>query len=130
MSSFLCAGIIFLFFHMSGKIPFFNDFSKMIFRGIVTGSLQIFIILIDLLSYPWDLPKFNEFIIYNISLFVTKKQWILVFVLKIKGGNLQLFFIGAHIEAKKLLKRFPFSQKSEIKLPSASKDGIAGIFLL
>ena len=32
-----------------------------------------------------------------------------------------------HIEAKKLLKRFAFSQTSEIKLPSTSKGGIAVI---
>ena len=53
-----------------------------------------------------------------------------MFVLYIKGGKLLLFFIGVHIEAKKLLNRFAFSQKSEIKLPLTSKGGIAGIFLL
>ena len=41
-----------------------------------------------------------------------------------------IFFISVHIEPIKLLKRFAFSQKSEIKLPSTSKGGIAGIFLL
>ena len=39
-------------------------------------------------------------------------------------------FIGVDIEAKKLLKRFAFSQKSELKLSSTNKGGIAGIFLL
>ena len=53
-----------------------------------------------------------------------------MFVLKIKGGNLLLFFIGVHTEAKKLLENFAFSQKSEIRLPSTSEGGIAGIFLL
>ena len=35
------------------------------------------------------------------------------------------FFIGVHIDAKKLLKRFAFSQKSETNLPLTNKGGIA-----
>ena len=38
------------------------------------------------------------------------------------------FFIGVHIDAKKLLKRFAFSQNSETNLPLANKGGITGIF--
>ena len=64
---------MFPFFHMSGKIYFFSDSSKMIFRGIVTDSLQIFIILIDILSHPRALLESNEFIIDNIFLFITQK---------------------------------------------------------
>ena len=41
---------------------------------MATGSLPIFIILIDLLSYPYDLRESNDFIIYSISLFVTQKE--------------------------------------------------------
>ena len=98
---------------------------------IVTNSLQIFIILIDILSYPCDLLESNDFIIDNISLFVTRKELILVvLVLYKKGGNTLLFFIGVHIETNKLLKRFAFLQLSKIKLPSTNKGAIAGIFLL
>ena len=43
-------------------------------------------------------------------------------------GNTLEFFIGVHIDAKKLLKRFTFSQKSEINLPLTNKGGTAGIF--
>ena len=38
------------------------------------------------------------------------------------------FFIAVHIDAKKLLKRFGFSQNSDINLPLTNKDVIAGIF--
>ena len=40
------------------------------------------------------------------------------------------FFIGVHIDAKKLLKRFAFSQKSDTNLPLTNKGGIAGILFL
>ena len=86
--------------------------------------------LIEILSYPCDLLKSNDFIIDSISLFVTRKEFILVLVLYKRGGNTLLFFIGVHIETKKLLKRYAFLQWSEIKLPLTNKDGIAGIFLL
>ena len=39
-------------------------------------------------------------------------------------------FIGAHIDAKKSLKRFAFTQNSEINLLLTSKGGINGTFLL
>ena len=39
-----------------------------------------------------------------------------------------VFCIGVHIDEKKLLKRFAFSQKSETNLPSTNSGGIAGIF--
>ena len=86
--------------------------------------------LIEILSYPCDLLQSNDFIIDSISLFVTRKEFILVLVLYKRGGNTLLFFIGVHIETKKLLKRYAFLQWSEIKLPLTNKDGIAGIFLL
>ena len=41
-----------------------------------------------------------------------------------------IFFFGVHIDAKKLLKRFAFSQKLETNLPLTNKGGIAGIFFL
>ena len=40
------------------------------------------------------------------------------------------FFIGVHINAKKLLKRFVFSQKLDTNLPLTNKGGIARIFSL
>ena len=91
MSSFICTGTTLVFFHISGNIHFFNDPLKITFKGVVTNSLQFFIILIDILSYPYDLLEFNDFIIDNISLFVTRKELILVLVLHKKGGNALLF---------------------------------------
>ena len=35
---------------------------------------------------------------------------------------------GVHIEMKKLLKKFIFSQRSETNLPSTSRGDIVGIF--
>ena len=40
------------------------------------------------------------------------------------------FFIGVHINAKKVLKRFVFSQKLDANLPLTNKGGIARIFSL
>ena len=78
---------------------------------MVTDSLQIFIILIDTLSCPCHLLEFNYITtIDNISLFVTRKALILVFVLNERGGNTQPFFMGVHIEAKMLLKILAFLQ--------------------
>ena len=51
------------------------------FKGIVTDSLQILIILIDALSYQCDFLESKDFIIGNISLFATRKEPILMLVL-------------------------------------------------
>ena len=61
---------------------------------------------------------------------VKSNDVILALVLYENKGNTLEFFIGVHIDAKKLLKRFAFSQKSEINLPLTNKGGIAGIFFL
>ena len=63
LSSFLCIGTTLVFFHISGNIPCFNYSSNIIFRGIVTDSLQVCINLIDILSYPCPLLESNDFII-------------------------------------------------------------------
>ena len=46
------------------------------------------------------------------------------------NGNRLEFFIGVHVDSKKLLKRFTFLQKSETNLTLTKKDGVAGIFFL
>ena len=46
------------------------------------------------------------------------------------NGNRLEFFIGVHVDSKKLLKRFTFLQKSETNLTLTNKDGVAGIFFL
>ena len=96
------------FFPYFWKQCFFNDSSNIIFKVIVTDSLQIFIILIDILSHPCDLLESKDFIIDNISLFVRQKVFILVLVLYKKGGNAILFFIGGHIKTKKVIKKICF----------------------
>ena len=98
------------FFPYFWNIPFFNDSSNIIVKGIVTDSLQFFIILIEILSHPCDLLESSDFIIDSISLFVTRKEFILVLVLYKKEVTHYCFFIGVHIETKKLLNRFAFSQ--------------------
>ena len=42
----------------------------------------------------------NDFIIDNMSLSVTLKEFILVFILYEKGGRTLAFFVGVHIDAK------------------------------
>ena len=55
---------------------------------------------------------------------------ILALVLYENNSNKLEFFIGVHIDAKRLLKRFALSQKSETILPLTNTGGIAGIFFL
>ena len=50
----------------------------------------------------------NDFIIDSISLFVTRKEFILVLVLHTRGGNALLFFVGVHTETKKFIKKICF----------------------
>ena len=97
-------------FHMSGKIAFFNDSSKMIFRDIVTHSLQIFIILIDIMSYPWALLEFNEFIIQNIFIWDTKSYefWCLFYRWK---EVICYYFYGCAYWSKKVIGKFCFFTK-------------------
>ena len=61
---------------------------------------------------------------------VKSNDVILPLVLSENNSNTLEFFIGVHIDAKKLLKRFVFSQKSETNLPLANTGVIAGIFFL
>ena len=61
---------------------------------------------------------------------VTSNDVILALVLYENNGDTPEFFICVHIDAKKLLKRFAFSQKSETNLPLTYKGAIAGIFVL
>ena len=55
---------------------------------------------------------------------------ILALVLYENNGNTLEFSIGVHIDTKKLLRRFAFSQISETNLPLTNKGGIAGVLLL
>ena len=83
LPSLLCTETTLVFFHISGNIPFFIDSSHIIFTGILTASLQIFIILIDRLSYPRDLLASKDFPvdnIDNISFFASQKKLILALV--------------------------------------------------
>ena len=57
------------------------------------------IILIVKLSYTCALVESNDFIIDNMSLSVTLKEFILVFVLYKEDGRTLAFFIGVHIDA-------------------------------
>ena len=62
--------------------------------------------------------------------FVISNNVILSMVLYENNGNTLQAFISVHIDTKKLLKRFAFSQKSETNLPLTNKGGIAGTFFL
>ena len=61
---------------------------------------------------------------------VKSNDVILALVLYENNGNTLEFVIGVHIDAKSLLKRFAFSQKSETNLPLTNKGGITGFFFL
>ena len=102
----------------------------MIFNSKVINSQHVFVILIVNLSYLCALDESNDFIADNISLSATLKEFLIVFVLYEKGGSTLVFFINVHIDEKWLLEIFAFTQKSEIKLTSSNRDGIAGISLL
>ena len=68
--------------------------------------------------------------ISEISFLLTRKELILRLVIYTNCGIVLPLFIGVHLDAKKSLKRFAFTQNSEINFLLASKGGIDGIFLL
>ena len=80
-----------------------------ILESIVTDSLQIVTILIDTLSYSRDLLEYNGFFIDNMSLFETRKEFILGFVSCIRGDSTRLFSVVVHIEAKTYENVFIFA---------------------
>ena len=118
------------FFHISGNLPFLRDCLKISFNGKINDWLQIFIIFIDILSQPWALLGSNVFIVANIPFSVTWNNLILLPVIYRKEVQQLVLFIGVHIETKKFIKMFAFSQKSETNFPSTKKGGIVGSFLL
>ena len=69
----------------------------------------------------------SAFIINNMSCSEILKEFNFLLVPYVKGGNTLEFFIGVQIDAKKSLKRFAFTLKSDTKLPLISNGGIAGI---
>ena len=113
MSSFLWTGTTFAFFHIFRNLPFLRECLKITFYCKISDWLQIFIILINILSQPWALLGSNVFIIANISFSVTWKDLILLLVLYEKDGKQLVLSIGVHIETKKLLKMFDFLQTPE-----------------
>ena len=70
----------------------------------------------------------SAFIINNMSCSEILKEFNFLLVLYVKGGNTLEFFIGVQIDAKKPLKRYAFTLKSDTKLPLTNNGGIAGIF--
>ena len=77
-----------------------------------------------------NLFESDDFIICSISLLVTWKDFILLVLLNEEEDKALVFSIGVYIRAKILLKRFALVVKYEKDLPSTSKIGIAGNFLL
>ena len=65
----------------------------------LNGKLHFLCSVIDKLSYPCALVESNDFIIDNMSLSVTLKEFILVIVFHEKGGRTFAFYIGVHIDA-------------------------------
>ena len=97
-------------FHISGNLPL-KECLKITFNGKTNDWLQIFIILIDILSQPWALLGSNVFTIANISFSVTWKDLILLPVLYEKDGKQLVLSIGVHIEAKKVIENVCFFTK-------------------
>ena len=131
LKGFLCSscftGTTFAFFQISGNIPSFRGCSNIILKRTVNDSLQILIIFIDILSQPWALARY-KFVITDMFSSVKWNDLILALVLYENNGDMLQFFIGVHIDPKKLLKRFAISIKSETNLPLTNKGGTAGSF--
>ena len=78
-------------------------------RGSVMESLHNWIIQIEILSAPWALVGFNDFIIEVISLSSKDFVFSRLSVFINNGGSLLVFSKGVHWETKKLLNKFAFS---------------------
>ena len=117
-------------FQVSGKTPQSIQFLKMILNGSVITESQIFSILIEMSSWPCALLTFSFLIILRISSFLILGANNILLVLKIfLEGNILLLLISVHWEAKKSLKRFAFSVKSDTILLCTKREGIKGTLL-
>ena len=127
----LWAGIIWDIFRYLGKLHNqYVQFLKMIHNGSVMTESQIFSILIEMSSWPCALLTFSFLIILRISSFLILGANNILLVLKIfLEGNILLLLISVHGEAKKSLKRFAFSVKSDTILLFTKREGIKGTLL-
>ena len=92
------------------KFTFFKRMFENNFNGKISDWLQIFIILIDILSQPWALLGSNIFIIANISFSVTWKDLILLRILYEKDGKHCIIYRCTY-RGKKVIKNVCFFTK-------------------
>ena len=90
---FFCIGTTLVFLIFLKIFLFISGRSNITSQDIVSDSPQVLIILTDILSYPQHVLESNNnnIISDNISLFVTRKEFILVLVLYKREGNTLLF---------------------------------------
>ena len=104
---FFCIGTTLVFLIFLKIFLFISGRSNITSQDIVSDSPQVLIILTDILSYPQHVLESNNnnIISDNISLFVTRKEFILVLVLHKRGGDTLLLFIGVDIQNKNVIKK-------------------------
>ena len=88
------------------------------------------IMRIEILSAPWALVGFNDFIIELVSLSLKDIVFNCLSVFINNGGSLLVFSKGLHWEAKKLLNKFTFSTMFVTVLPDARIGGMEGVLIL
>ena len=105
------------------------EFSNKRISSFRSDLSQIFIILMEIPSWPCALCIFSALIILRISSSLKFIEFSLDCVKNIWfAGNALLFFKGVHCSAKNLLKMFAFVWISITKLSPIKRGGIAGIF--
>ena len=85
---------------------------------------QIFIILIEISSWPWALCMFKSLIILRISSSTKSKEH------SLDSRKTWFIFMGVHSSAKNLLEIFAFFLTLFTNLPFTKRRGISGIFFL
>ena len=127
---FFWTGITLDFFHIHGKVPVLKLLLNIIDKGFNKAESPIFIILMEISSWPCALLMFKALIIFD-SILIIKNNWeksLISTKNKLTWHSLPLLS-GVYWQVKNSLNLLAFSLKSETSLPSIKRGGMTGIFL-
>ena len=106
-------GAIFDLFQLSRKIQEFKELRNIIDNSFTILESQIFIIRVDMLSWPWALLMSKARMIFKVSSSSKSTAEIVALHKQFVAVGIELSFsIGVHCLAKYKLKQLAFSQKS------------------
>ena len=123
-------GTIFDLFQLTGKIAEFKELRNIVDNSFTILESQIFIIRVNLLSWPWALLMSKARMIFKISWSSKSTAEVVSSHKQFVSVGIELSFsIGVHCLAKYKLKQLAFFRKSVMSWLFSRNGGIKGIFL-